>query len=492
VTTTSPRPSRASRPRPRGARQPRPTAAEIDAATSPLRDRWADTLRAGSLVVVMLGHWLMVDITADGHISNALVVVPALQPLTWVLQVMPLFFLVGGVAHAHALESLDRRWPTPRGRYAAFVRSRATRLLRPTAAFLVVWVAAGVVAHLSGVTNGSSDRARLARDALVLVPQLLWFVGIFLGACAFAPAMRRLHLRFGAWVVVVLVAAACVVDAVRFGGGPALVGNLDFVLVWLALHQLGFLWRDGRLTPRVGVVMAVGGYAAMAVLVRFGPYPVSMVGLPGEAVSNMAPPTVALLAQGMGICGVAAALRPRAARALARPRVWKGVVVASPFAMTAFLWHLTALMVTLLVLRAVGVTQPAVASPAWWLTRPVLFVVLAAVTAALVAAFVRFDRGPRAAVEVVAAHGSRWADAVAAVAASVVFFGILMVSIVGVDVLGNRPVFFLVGDVTPAIAFAVLLCGVGLLAATRPAVGARGHLPWHDRSGQNRPREGRS
>lgn len=420
----------------------------------------------------MLGHWLMVDITADGHISNALVAVPALQPLTWVLQVMPLFFLVGGVAHAHALESLDRRWPAPRGRYAAFVRSRATRLLRPTAAFLVVWVALGVVAHLSGLTSGSSDRARLTRDALVLVPQLLWFVGIYLGVCAFAPLMRRLHLRFDAWVAVALVAAACVADAVRFGGGPTLVGNLQFALVWLALHQLGFLWRDGLLTPRIGVLMGVGGYAAMGLLVRFGPYPVSMVGLPGEAVSNMAPPTVALLAQGIGICGVAAALRPCAARALERPRVWKAVVVAGPFAMTAFLWHLTALMVTLLALRALGVTQPAVASLAWWLTRPVLFIVLAAVTAVLVAAFVRFDRGVRSADDAVE-EPRAWPDPLGAVAALVIFFGILMVSVVGVDVLGNRPVFFLVGDITPAIAFGVLLCGAGLLALTR-AGAARG------------------
>jgi hypothetical protein len=152
--------------------------------------------------------------------------------------------------------------------------------------------------------------------------------------------------------------------------------------------------------------------------------------------------------------------------------VWKAVVVAGPFAMTAFLWHLTALMVTLLALRALGVTQPAVASLAWWLTRPVLFIVLAAVTAVLVAAFVRFDRGVRSADDAVE-ETRAWPDPLAAVAALVIFFGILMVSVVGVDVLGNRLVFFLVGDITPAIAFGVLLCGAGLLALTR-AGAARG------------------
>jgi fucose 4-O-acetylase-like acetyltransferase len=445
------------------------TASAIDAATPPDRDRWVDTLRVGSLLVVVLGHWLMVALTPDGQITNALAVVPSLQPLTWVLQVMPLFFLVGGVAHAHTLESLERRHPAATGRYAAFFRARAARLLRPTLAFLAVWVLLGVVADLTGLTSRPGDTGRLARDALVMVPQLLWFVGIYLGACAFAPLMRNLHRRWGLRVVVVLVALACLVDAVRFGGGPELVGNLNFALVWLALHQLGFAWRDGLLTTGRGWVMAVVGFAAMGLAITVGPYPTSMVGLPGEAVSNMAPPTAALLAQGIGICGLAVVVRPVMTRVLARPRAWRVVGLAGPFAMTAFLWHLTALMTVLLTIRALGIEQPAVASWAWWLTRPVLFAVLAAVTAAFVAVFVRFDRGARGAGAAGLGDEQRgWVDPVAAVSAAVLFFGILIVSIVGVDVLGNRPVFFLVGDVTPIVGFAVLALGLLLLRATRP------------------------
>jgi len=120
------------------------SAAELDAATPANRDRWADALRVGSLIVVMFGHWLMVVVTPDGEISNALKIVPGLQPLTWVLQVMPLFFLVGGVAHAHSLESLRARGGSTTGRYAGFVRARTARLLRPTAVFLVAWLGLGV------------------------------------------------------------------------------------------------------------------------------------------------------------------------------------------------------------------------------------------------------------------------------------------------------------------------------------------------------------
>ncbi len=452
------------------ARPRRRTATDIDAATPAGRDRWADALRAGSLVVVMLGHWLMLVLTDDGDITNALALVPALQPLTWGLQVMPLFFLVGGVAHAHSLESVDRRGGTRRGRYAAFFRGRAIRLLRPTLAFLAVWVAFGVIADLTGLTALPGGDGKLVRDALVMVPQLLWFIGIYLGVCAFAPAMRRLHQNIGPYAVVLLVVAAVVVDVVRFNGVD-LVGNLNFALVWLAVHQLGFAWRDGLLTPRVGAAMFIGGFAVLGLAITIGPYPTSMVGMPGEAISNMAPPTVALLAQGIGICGLAVVLRPVMARVLARPRAWASVVLAGPFAMTAFLWHLTGLMLVLLAMRGLGIGQPEVASAAWWLTRPLLFVVLATVTAGLVALFVRFDRGPRT------SSGRpdetrRWVDPLAALSAVVIFFGILMVSIVGVDVLGNRPVYFLVGDITPGIGFVVLAVGLALLALSTPRLSA--------------------
>ncbi|HET8594270.1 MAG TPA: acyltransferase [Intrasporangium sp.] len=443
---------------------------ELALVTPDDRDRFADLLRAGSLIVVVLGHWLMVVVTPDGEVSNVLSLVPSLQPLTWVLQVMPLFFLVGGVAHSYALDSLDRRGGSRRGRYVAFVSRRAVRLLRPTLAFLAVWVVLGALAHVTGLTSLSGPDGGLARDALVMVPQLLWFVAIYLGVCACAPAMRRLHKRIGLYAAVLLALAAVLVDVVRFAVPPlVLVGNLNFAFVWLALHQLGFAWRDGLLSARRGWAMFVGGYGAMLGLITFGPYPTSMVGLPGEAVSNMAPPSAALLAQGIGIAGLAVVLRGPAARLLARPDVWAVVLRVAPFAMTAFLWHLTALMLVELGRRAVGLGEPEVASWAWWATRPGLFLILALLTAGLVAVFVRCDQGSKPLRGPVLERRA-WVDPLAALAALAIFFGILMVSIVGVDVLGNRPVFFLFGDITPVVGFAVLATGLALLRLTRPQV----------------------
>ena len=94
------------------------------------RDRYIDLLRVLSLSMVVLGHWLAVLVTwEDGTVTgrNALNVVPGMWPLTWIFQVMPLFFFVGGFSNRKSYESVCRRG----GGYVAYVTRRLQRLLVP-------------------------------------------------------------------------------------------------------------------------------------------------------------------------------------------------------------------------------------------------------------------------------------------------------------------------------------------------------------------------
>lgn len=54
------------------------------AATPPTRDRFIDVVRAGSILVVVLGHWLMAAVVWNGQVraENVLMILPALQPVT--------------------------------------------------------------------------------------------------------------------------------------------------------------------------------------------------------------------------------------------------------------------------------------------------------------------------------------------------------------------------------------------------------------------------
>ncbi|MDX2650454.1 acyltransferase, partial [Streptomyces sp. PA03-1a] len=355
------------------------TAGEIAAATPAARDRYADFLRVASLATVVLGHWLMAAVTtgADGgvEVGNLLALRPALQPLTWVLQVMPVFFFVGGFSHALSYRSVARSG----GGYAAFLRARLRRLLRPTMLFTAVWAAVALLPPVPDV-------------AARLVAQPLWFIGIYLGMVAFTPPLLRLHERYGWGAFAALSAGAVVVDVLRFAFDVPYVPFLNFAFVWLAVHQLGFLRADGRL--RLPAAAATCGLAGAVALVALGPYPLSMVGMPGERISNMAPPTLALLCHGVWLVGAVELLRRPAARLLERPRVWRGVVAANGIAMTAFLWHLTAMLAVYGALISLGRTLPAPATAAWWAQVPLRVAAATALTAALVAVFRRAERPP--------------------------------------------------------------------------------------------------
>ncbi|MEU8564823.1 acyltransferase [Streptomyces cyaneofuscatus] len=424
-------------------------------ATPDTRDRYVDLLRVASLGAVVLGHWMMAAVTPDG-VGNLLAVVPALQPLTWLLQVMPVFFFVGGFAHALSYRSLLRKRPegSTDSVYAAFLRARLQRLLRPTMVFVLVWGAAALLIQLLGGGGG------LTGVTLRLVTQPLWFIGIYLAMVAFTPPLLRLHERYGWGAFAGLAGAAAAVDVLRFAAGVPYVEFLNFAFVWLAVHQLGFLRADGRLGAgpalsalRRPALLAGGGLITAVALVAAGPYPLSMVGMPGEEVSNMAPPTLALLCHGLWLVGAVELLRAPAARLLARPRAWRTVVAANGVAMTAFLWHLTAMLGVYGAMLALDVPLPEPATAAWWAQTPLRLAVAAALTAVLVAAFRTFERpAPTAAVQ---GHGP-----LAALGATLTLLGVLGLSMVGfAGLLEGRTALLIAIPVSAPAAVAMTLCG---------------------------------
>ena len=361
--------------------------ARIDiAATPPDRDRYVDLLRLVSIAVVVFGHWLMAVVTfSDGSFSgtNALDEIDGLWVLTWFLQVMPLFFFVGGFSNLRSWASTERKGLG----YPAFLSTRITRLVAPVLVFVAVWLPATLLLEMTAGPEA------VAATGLVAKP--LWFLAVYLLAVALAPVMISLHRRFGIGVPVALVTGAIAVDIARIAFEVPFVGYLNFAFVWLFAHQLGFFYADGSLTklrPSVHVASGLAGLAALGALVSSGIYSPSMVGIATDRISNNDPPTVCLIALTVWLVGLAMSLRPRGRKMLERPGAWRAVVAGNSMIMTMFLWHLTALFAASLILLPSGLPQPEPGTATWWLLRPVWLAVMVAILAVLVAIFGRFER----------------------------------------------------------------------------------------------------
>lgn len=336
---------------------------EMALATPAERERYVDLLRVLAVAVVVLGHWLAAVVTyREGRLggAHALAVLPWTQHLTWLAQVMPLVFVVGGYANAASWLS-----PRRRGGWAGWALLRSRRLLRPTTAFVVPLVGAAGIARAAGVPAEMVDRAAW------LAGIALWFLVVYLVVVALAPLLVVAQQRWGLVVVAALAGAVVAGDVLRLAGGLPGIGQANYLSGWLFAHQLGIAWRCGGLRGRRTPLLLAGlGALALLALTTLGPYPTSMVAVPGEPASNTAPPSVALLALTVTHTGLVLLLHRPVTRWLARPRVWRAVVAGNAVVLTLYLWHMVPVVVAAVTLYPAGIApQPPVGSPAWYALR---------------------------------------------------------------------------------------------------------------------------
>jgi hypothetical protein len=386
------------------------------------RDPFIDGVRALGTVLVIALHWLMVEATWDGHqlvVGNALSH-GAAWLLTW-LQPLPLLFFAAGAAARYGLA----RQPGRSGwRFAA---SRLVRMAVPVGVFAAVWAVLVLALPVLGVPRAAVDR--VAR----IVPQPLWFLAVQVALLVLTPVLLRALHRWGdARVLVVAAALPLVVDLLRFAGGNHLIGAANVLLVWAVPYLCGLVYAARRsaspgspslqpspppallptsaslpqprradrergtdrerpiLTRPVLTLLAGAGLAATVLLLAGGPYPLSLIGMPGDATSNLAPPTAPVVGFSVAQVAVALLLRERLSAWAGRSIVARWVGARS---MGLYLWHLTAMFaVTGAVLLGAGEALPVPWTWDWWTTRAGFAVAAALTLSALVAAARRVER----------------------------------------------------------------------------------------------------
>ena len=328
------------------------------------RDPYVDMLRALSLCVVVLWHWGFTIIAWTSHgpePTSPLQWTYGLWPLTWLFQVLPLFFYVGGYAHLRVWDKVRANG----GGYGVFVAGRVRRLAIPTGALIAVWL--GIFEVVKFFWNPD-----WMWRSVILILSPLWFIGVYLLLVLIAPVMINLHRRWGVAVLVSLGGIACLIDVGRFHLGIDWLGWVNFIFVFAFCHQLGFFFDDLVALPRhVAWSLTLGGLFGLAGLILSGVYPASMVGVNTDKISNMGPPNFTIIMLVLFQAGVAELFRPYALEWLKRPRVGIFNALLNRVSLPLFLFHTTAMaLVILIVVIILRYRPPSEPTLLWWAERP--------------------------------------------------------------------------------------------------------------------------
>lgn len=345
------------------------------------RDKAVDLTRAACLVVVVGLHVMMAGITVESDglaITNSLDGHPIFAWSTWLVQVMPLFFVMGGFSSLLAWRRQRDRGVTG----AEYVRDRVARLARPALLPLGLVGVTLAILGLVGLPDG------VLSDVGFRIGQPLWFLAVYLGCSGLVPVMARLHERAPWATLLTLLGAVIVVDTVALLTAQPLIGALNLAFVWLLIQQLGFCLADGWFDWRRRWMLALAGLAAFGGLL----FLTTVVGYSTDMYDNLNPPTAALLVLGVGQTLLFAWLRPWLARLAERPTLAGLSDAINRNAMQIYLWHVPVIVLVAVVLVVAGAPFPEPLSEAWWQSRPPFLVAVALLLIPIVIGVAWLDR----------------------------------------------------------------------------------------------------
>lgn len=355
------------------------------------RDPGIDFVRAFCVLGVVLLHSMMVGVTvtASGPVfENASDGTAWIAPLSWILQVMPLFFVIAGFSGLLAYRRVRERGGTP----AEFIAARIHRLLLP-ATFAI-----GIVGALLAMLAVAGVPADLIAVAGFRYGQPLWFLGVFLICQALLPMLAEAHRRAPLLTIGALAAAAVAVDIMRALTGLDGLGFINLAFVWMTMQQLGFFLADGSIdamSRRSRMLAGIAAATALTLTFVCGIYS-------PDLIANINPPTAALLLLGVVHTAALSLFRDRIAQFSRRPRVAAFTRFVTPRTMTIYLWHMPVLLAmagaSALYAMSIGIVLPELNSIEWWIGRPLWLATALACTATIAMIFARIEarRAPAA------------------------------------------------------------------------------------------------
>jgi Acyltransferase family/Prokaryotic phospholipase A2 len=357
-------------------RRPPPAAPKLS-PTEQAQARYLGFLRILSLTGIVLAESILA-LASWGPAQAGWV-----WPLTWVLQLVPLFFLTGGQANLLAWRAA--------GSYPTFLTGRIAWLIRPVLAFVIAWL----VVPLSLELLRAPEEAIAAFGRIVLQP--LWLLGLYLLVVAALPAMYRLHQRFPVATPLALLAGTI---AIGIAGRGSLAAHAGGIVIALLFQQLAFHYADGRLwrIPRPALVtLAAAGLLGLIALTTAGGYSKLLIAEPTEYAS-FAPSLIGMLLVGLIQVCLVSLPQERGVRAIAGSAVTRGVALVRAAPVTTYLFYLCAMLLLAGVIAAAR-TAGLPNHGTDWLTQPRRIFALALIGVPTLLAFLLVERRSSAPVD---------------------------------------------------------------------------------------------
>ncbi len=336
--------------------------------------------RSASLIIVVLWHWLFAVVRWDdsgAHTGNPLHLVPGSFLLTWALQIMPVFFLVGGWASSGSFDRAVTKGTAP----TTWVTARIKRLIVPVLPLVVLLVTVRVFGSpwLFGMT--------------LLAASPLWFLAVYIPLTAATPILHRAHHRSPRLTLAIMLTMVGGLHYLRFVQGMTglAITLISFLVVWGTVYQLGSYFEKVLNQPSIALGCTIVGVLGIIGCHFVGGYSLSMVTTAADTRSNMGPPTVQIVWLALLQLGLLGLFGNMITRAMTHRRLRNAISWISERQMSIYALHFPIWVAVLVALRTTPLAMPSSASTTWLLTRPVWFIIPGSVLLAVLT----FSEGKR-------------------------------------------------------------------------------------------------
>ncbi|MBK8459458.1 MAG: acyltransferase family protein [Micropruina sp.] len=331
------------------------------------RNHLIDAARTSSVVMVVLFHSVLfgVQIVDGMPVVTAWEPGPSWWPFSWLVMIVPVFFVAAGYADATAVDGM-RSAGTDLAHYLA---RRGSRIVAPLVLFstlvaalstALAWQPGAPPALLYPGTSGLSWlelSTYVSRDYCYF----LWFVAVYLLLLFLAPLTVTAQDRFGVLVLAVLGGLAAAFDQLSFALNEPQARSPNVFLVWAACHQVGIAYQRGwfRGGPRwLPIITLVGAGSGIAALIAVLDYPPAAVAFSDRGVANNLPPTVALALLAVAQASLLGILEQAGVMRTLSGRLARALRTANALTVNVYLWQSTGILITLQLLVWLGLAWP--------------------------------------------------------------------------------------------------------------------------------------